>query len=257
MEVLRSSSIWHFRLASASRDRSVSAARDCRPQTRLRCDVVPDSAVAGPSLILLVRHGATEWSESGQHTGRTDLPLIDKGRRQADRLPPLLATLSDGALPLVFTSPLQRARETARRAVPGVQATEVDALVEYDYGDYEGLTSGGDRRDPSRMGAVQGRLSRGREPPSGDRPVRRIHRQTRADGRRSHCNRVHPRPSQPPADDAASRPGPPGWGRLAERCRLRRDHLRQARSLCDHRMEHSRSMSDGVPPHPQRRRQGR
>ena len=44
-------------------------------------------------------------------------------------------------MPLVFTSPLQRARETARRAVPGVQATEVDALVEYDYGDYEGLTS--------------------------------------------------------------------------------------------------------------------
>ena len=102
---------------------------------------MPDSAVTGPSLILLVRHGATEWSESGQHTGRSDLPLIDKGRRQADRLPPLLATLSDGALPLVFTSPLQRARETARRAVPGVQATEVDALVEYDYGDYEGLTS--------------------------------------------------------------------------------------------------------------------
>ena len=100
-----------------------------------------DSVVAGPSLILLVRHGATEWSENGRHTGRTDLPLIDKGRRQADRLPPLLATLSDGALPLVFTSPLQRARETARRAVPGVDATVVDALAEYDYGDYEGLTS--------------------------------------------------------------------------------------------------------------------
>ena len=46
-----------------------------------------------------------------------------------------------GALPLVFTSPLQRARETARRAVPGVEATVVDALAEYDYGDYEGLTS--------------------------------------------------------------------------------------------------------------------
>jgi broad specificity phosphatase PhoE len=110
-------------------------------QSRLRCDLVSDSAVAGPSLILLVRHGATEWSEDGRHTGRTDLPLTDKGRRQADRLPPLLATLSDGALPLVFTSPLQRAKETARRAAPGVDATVVDALAEYDYGDYEGLTS--------------------------------------------------------------------------------------------------------------------
>lgn len=92
-------------------------------------------------MILLVRHGATEWSENGRHTGRTDLPLTEKGRRQADRLPPLLATLSDGALPLVFTSPLMRAAETAHRAVPGVEATAVDALVEYDYGDYEGLTS--------------------------------------------------------------------------------------------------------------------
>jgi probable phosphoglycerate mutase len=93
-------------------------------------------------LILLVRHGATEWSENGRHTGRTDLPLTEKGTRQADRLPPLLATLSEGADPLVFTSPLQRATETARRAVPGVEAIVVDALAEYDYGEYEGLTSG-------------------------------------------------------------------------------------------------------------------
>ena len=88
-----------------------------------------------------MRHGATEWSENGRHTGRTDLALIDKGRHQADRLPPLLATLSEGALPIVFTSPLERAYETARRAVPGVEATVVDALAEYDYGEYEGLTS--------------------------------------------------------------------------------------------------------------------
>ena len=102
---------------------------------------MPDRAVPGPSLILLVRHGATEWSENGRHTGRTDLPLLEKGRHQADRLPPLLATLSEGAMPVVFTSPLMRARETAQRAVPGVEATVVDALVEYDYGEYEGLTA--------------------------------------------------------------------------------------------------------------------
>jgi broad specificity phosphatase PhoE len=107
----------------------------------LRCALVPVSVVAGPTLILLVRHGATEWSESGRHTGRTDVPLTEKGRHQADRLPPLLATLSEGAEPIVFTSPLQRARETARRAVPGVEALEVDALVEFDYGNYEGLTA--------------------------------------------------------------------------------------------------------------------
>jgi probable phosphoglycerate mutase len=106
----------------------------------LRCALVPDS-VAGPTLILLVRHGATEWSENGRHTGRTDLALTEKGRHQADRLPPLLATLSEGAQPLVFTSPLQRASETARRAVPGIEATVVEALAEYDYGNYEGLTA--------------------------------------------------------------------------------------------------------------------
>ena len=112
-----------------------------RGEPRLRWGLVSDPVMSGPELVLLVRHGATEWSENGRHTGRTDLPLIDKGLRQADRLPPLLATLSEGALPLVYTSPLQRAVETARRAVPGVEATVVDALAEYDYGAYEGLTA--------------------------------------------------------------------------------------------------------------------
>ncbi len=67
--------------------------------------------------------------------------MTDKGKRQADRLPPLLATLSEGVQVIVFTSPLQRARETARRAVPGVEPIVADALVEVDYGEYEGLTS--------------------------------------------------------------------------------------------------------------------
>ncbi len=97
-------------------------------------------APPGPTLILLVRHGATEWSENGRHTGRTDIPLLDKGVMQAERLTPVLRGLCAGAVPVVFTSPLMRAAETARRAVPGVEATVVDALAEYDYGNYEGLT---------------------------------------------------------------------------------------------------------------------
>src|SRR4051795_10646148 len=129
MEVLRSSSIGSqgYRLPTRS--------------SRLRCRLVSDPVVAGPSLILLVRHGSTECADSARPPGRTDLRLTEKGRHQADRLPPLLATLSDGALPLVFSSPLQRALETAHRAVPGVEATVVEALIEYDYGEYEGLTS--------------------------------------------------------------------------------------------------------------------
>src|SRR5215213_5929355 len=112
-----------------------------RRQSGLRCPPVSDRVASGPLLVLLVRHGATEWSENGRHTGRTDLPLTEKGRHQADRLPPLLATLSEGAMPVVFTSPLERARETARRAVPGADLIVVDALAEYDYGNYEGLTA--------------------------------------------------------------------------------------------------------------------
>ena len=94
-----------------------------------------------PSLILLVRHGATEWSEVGRHTGRTDVPLTELGVRQATAVGPVIAKLLDGAEPMVFTSPLQRAAHTAELAMPGVEATVVDSLVEYDYGQYEGRTS--------------------------------------------------------------------------------------------------------------------
>lgn len=92
-----------------------------------------------PSLVLLVRHGATEWSVSGQYTGRTDLPLTELGRRQAMAVRPIIARLLDGAEPVVFTSPLSRAAETARLAMPGVQARVVDSLMELDYGQCEGL----------------------------------------------------------------------------------------------------------------------
>ena len=94
-----------------------------------------------PALVLLVRHGATEWSVAGRHTGRTDLPLTEVGEQQALALTPLLTRLLDGLDPLVFTSPLERAVRTAELALPLAIPEPVSALAEYDYGDYEGLTS--------------------------------------------------------------------------------------------------------------------
>lgn len=92
-------------------------------------------------MIVLVRHGATEWSENGRHTGRTDLALIERGRHQATAVGPVIRALLAGADPLVFTSPLRRARDTAHLALPDHEPELVDALLEYDYGQYEGLTS--------------------------------------------------------------------------------------------------------------------
>jgi len=94
-----------------------------------------------PAIILLVRHGATEWSVTGQHTGRTDLPLTAEGVEQARAAGPLIRTLLGSMEPLVFTSPLERAAHTAELALPDMHAQEVPALMEYDYGDFEGLTT--------------------------------------------------------------------------------------------------------------------
>ncbi|MBI4882715.1 MAG: histidine phosphatase family protein [Actinobacteria bacterium] len=94
-----------------------------------------------PALILLLRHGATEWSLAGRHTGRTDLPLTALGERQASEAATLVTNLLAGAQPLVFTSPLERAVRTAELALPDHYAEPMSSLTEYDYGDYEGLTS--------------------------------------------------------------------------------------------------------------------
>lgn len=85
----------------------------------------------------LVRHGATEWSTTGRHTSVTDLPLLPAGEEGARELAPRLAEV---AFDLVLTSPRQRARHTAELAgFP--DAVVDDRLVEWDYGDYEGVTT--------------------------------------------------------------------------------------------------------------------
>ena len=86
--------------------------------------------------IFTVRHGETEWSLSGRHTSRTDLPLTDGGRRRAAGL----ASALRGPFALVLCSPLLRARETAE--IAGFADPEIDDdLHEWDYGEYEGLTT--------------------------------------------------------------------------------------------------------------------
>lgn len=86
--------------------------------------------------IILIRHGQTEWSESGQHTGRTDIPLTDRGRAQADAL---AARLADREFGLILASPMDRAEETAHRA--GLVPMSDPDLLEWDYGAWEGRTT--------------------------------------------------------------------------------------------------------------------
>ncbi|WP_328871609.1 histidine phosphatase family protein [Streptomyces sp. NBC_00287] len=92
--------------------------------------------------ILLARHGQTAWSLSGKHTGRTDVPLLEEGRRGAKLLGERLHRAPLEGLPgvEVRTSPLVRARETCELAGFGERAAVWDTLMEWDYGDYEGMT---------------------------------------------------------------------------------------------------------------------
>jgi len=83
----------------------------------------------------LIRHGETAWSLSGQHTGRTDIPLTDQGEQDARKLAERLHVVRFSH---VFTSPLQRARRTCELAGLGEVAEIEPDLVEWDYGDYEG-----------------------------------------------------------------------------------------------------------------------
>jgi broad specificity phosphatase PhoE len=88
--------------------------------------------------IVLARHGETEWSRDGRHTGRTDIPLTENGRRQGLLL---REALREWSFELVLSSPLQRSLETCRLAGFGDQAETTEDLLEWDYGEYEGITT--------------------------------------------------------------------------------------------------------------------
>jgi broad specificity phosphatase PhoE len=88
--------------------------------------------------LYLMRHGETAWSLSGQHTGRTDIPMTDQGEQDAKKL---AERLRDVKFSRVFTSPLQRARRTCQLAGFGEVAEIEPDLTEWDYGDYEGQLS--------------------------------------------------------------------------------------------------------------------
>jgi probable phosphoglycerate mutase len=89
--------------------------------------------------LYLIRHGETEWSSSGRHTGSTDIPLTRLGEEHAAWLSKRLA---DAGFTHVFTSPRSRARRTCELAGWGAAATVDPDLAEWDYGDYEGMRSG-------------------------------------------------------------------------------------------------------------------
>lgn len=101
------------------------------------------SPASGPEL-WLVRHGETTWTLSGQHTGRTDIPLTEHGRRQAEALKPALAAQT---FDRVLCSPLGRAQETCRLAGLGDRMEVEPRLREWDYGAYEGRTTEDIRRE--------------------------------------------------------------------------------------------------------------
>jgi broad specificity phosphatase PhoE len=88
--------------------------------------------------IYLIRHGETEWSQNGRHTGRTDIPLTETGRTQAAFLMPIF---EDTTFTHIYSSHLQRSLETARLAGVGDKVEIWEDLREWDYGDYEGITT--------------------------------------------------------------------------------------------------------------------
>jgi probable phosphoglycerate mutase len=105
---------------------------------------VTSAVETGRHEVVLIRHGETDWSRAGRHTGRTDVPLNETGRAAAAAL---ARKLAGRRFALVVTSPLARARETCRLAGLGEEAQSRDELVEWDYGAYEGQTTAEIRRE--------------------------------------------------------------------------------------------------------------
>jgi broad specificity phosphatase PhoE len=106
--------------------------------------VLPVGVGADRGRVIVVRHGETEWSRSGRHTGRTDVPLDPSGVEQATAVGRCLAEVRPV---LVLSSPLARALDTCRLAGFGDRVETTDDLLEWDYGDYEGRTTDDIRRE--------------------------------------------------------------------------------------------------------------
>jgi probable phosphoglycerate mutase len=96
--------------------------------------------------IYLIRHGQTAWSQTGQHTGVSDIPLTSQGEENARRLGGRLAKIKE-PIQLVLTSPVQRARRTAELAGFGNRAEVFPDLIEWNYGKYDGRTTAEIRRE--------------------------------------------------------------------------------------------------------------
>jgi broad specificity phosphatase PhoE len=115
----------------------------------------------GQNHVFLIRHGETEWSKSGQHTGGTDLPLTEAGMEQGRLLTERLKGIEFAT---VLTSPLQRAMETCRQADLMHKAEVLLDLREWDYGAYEGLTTPEIRRQQSDWSIWSHGAPRGESP---------------------------------------------------------------------------------------------
>lgn len=147
----------------------------------------------GENEVVLARHGETEWSRNGRHTGVTDIPLTPHGEKQAAALAPLLA---DRRFALVLASPRTRALQTARLAGFGDRAEVDEDLVEWDYGAYEGRTSADIHTEAPGWTIFTGPTPGGETPAHiGERLDRVIARCRAADGdailfAHGHCLRV-------------------------------------------------------------------
>src|SRR5262249_55192052 len=169
-------------MGAAGRARYARGDRSCDGQASLRGAGVqprprfPGLACRSMGELLLARHGETEWSVNGRHRGRTDLPLTDDGRRRARALADRVAGRS---FALVITSPMRRAMETCELAGLGESAQIREDLHEWDYGEYEGVTTAQiHERRPDWS------LWRGGRPPRGAAPPRGAPRGARGGARR-------------------------------------------------------------------------